>query len=78
MATLHDSKSATAFYSLGVVHFRLQEFQFAVESLEESNRLYPDYAQTHFFLAQAKAGLELAPDWEEVQEQLDLVQKAKE
>ena len=126
MATLHDQKSATAFYSLGVVHFRLQEFQFAVESLEESNRLYPDYAQTLFFLAQAKAGLgdhaaaislyekvlaqgvgvaelhyqyglsllegnqktkaieqmkaalELAPDWEEVQEQLDLVQKAKE
>jgi tetratricopeptide (TPR) repeat protein len=122
MATLHDQKSAAAFYALGVVHVREQEFQFAVESLEESNRLYPDFARTLFSLAQAKAGLgdhsaaislyekvlsqgvraaelhyhyglsllegnqkakaieqlkaalELAPDWEEVREQLNLVQ----
>ena len=57
MAVLHNQKNAGAYYSLGLVHLRLKEFQFSVESLEESNRLYPDNAQTLFFLAQAKAGL---------------------
>jgi len=57
MAVLHDEKDAAAYYSLGLVHLRLNEFQFAVESLEEANRLYPDDAQTLFNLAQAKAGL---------------------
>ncbi len=57
MAVLHDPKSSSAYYALGFVHLRLREFQFAIESLEESNLLYPDYAQTLFALAQAKAGL---------------------
>lgn len=125
MAVLHNQKNAGAFYSLGLVHLRLKEFQFSVESLGESNRIYPDNAQTLFFLAQAKAGLgnhaeaislfekvlskgaraanlhyqyglslmednqqakaiqqfeaalEIAPDWEEVQNQLEMVRKVK-
>ena len=125
MAVLHNQKNAGAYYSLGLVHLRLKEFQFSVESLEESNRLYPDNAQTLFFLAQAKAGLgnhveaislyesillkgaraanihyqyglslladkqqakaiqqfeaalELAPDWAEAQEQLEMVRRVK-
>ena len=56
LAILQDPKNARAYYWLGVVHLRLGEFQFAVESLEESNRLYPGYAETQFFLEQAKAG----------------------
>ena len=125
MAVLYNQKNAGAYYSLGLVHLRLKEFQFSVESLEASNRLYPDNAQTLFFLAQANAGrgdhseaislyekilakgaraanihyqfglslladnqqakaiqqfdaaLEIAPDWEEVQEQLEIVRKVK-
>lgn len=125
MAVLYNQKNAGAFYSLGLVHLRLKEFQFAIESFGESNRLYPDNAQTLFFLAEAKAGLgnhteaislyekvlskgtraaniyyqyglslleenqqskaiqqfeaalEIAPDWEEVQEQLEMVRKVK-
>ncbi len=57
MAVLHDQNSARAYFSLGLVHLRLKEFQFAVESLEESNRLDADDAQTLFLLAQAKAGI---------------------
>jgi len=55
MAVLHDPKDAAAYYSLGLVHLRLNEFQFAIESLQESNRLYPNDAETLFHLAQAKA-----------------------
>ena len=123
MAVLYDPKSAGAYYALGLVHLRLKEFQFAVESFEESNRLYSEDAQTLFYLAQAQAGLgnhreamalyekvlskgaraanihfqyglslleanqqakailefekaiEIAPDWKEPQEQLELVSK---
>ena len=57
MAVLHNPKNAVAYYSLGVVHLQLREFQFALESLEESNRLYADDARTLFYMAQAKAGL---------------------
>ncbi len=125
IAVLHDSKNAGAYYALGLVHLRLKEFQFAVESFEESNRLVSEDAQTLFYLAQAKAGLgnhreamvlyesvlskgaraanihfqyglsllevnqqakailqfekaiAIAPDWEEVLEQLELTRGAK-
>ncbi len=126
MAVLHDPKNAGSYYSLGLVHLRLKEFQFSVESLEESNRLYADDSQTLFYLAQAKAGtgnhteaialyekvlsrgaraanihyqyglsllesnqvakaiqqlekaLEIAPEWEEVQEKLDMARQVIE
>ena len=125
MAVLHNPKNAGAYYSLGVVHLHLKEFQFALESLEESNRLYADDARTLFYMAQAKVGLgnhseaislyekviskgvqaanihyqyglsllednqqskaiqqfdaalQIAPDWEEVREQMELAKKAK-
>ncbi len=125
MAVLHEPKNAGAYYALGLVHLRLREFQFAVESFDESNRLYAEDAQTLFYLAQAKAGLgnhreamalyekvlskgaraanihyqyalslletnqqakailelekaiEIAPDWKEAQEQLELVSKSR-
>ncbi len=125
MAVLHEPKNAGAYYALGLVHLRLSEFQFAVESFDESNRLYAEDAQTLFYLAQAKAGLgnhreamalyekvlskgaraanihyqyalsllqtnqqakailelekaiEIAPDWKEAQEQLELVSKSR-
>jgi tetratricopeptide (TPR) repeat protein len=124
LAVLHEPKNAAAYYALGLVHLRLKEFPFAVESFDESNRLYADDAQTLFYLAQAKAGLgehseamalyekvlskgvraanvhyqyglslleanqharailefkkaiEIAPDWIEAQEQLELVSKS--
>ena len=56
MAILHQPKNAEAYCSLGIVHLQLDEFPFAVESLEESNRLVADNLKTYFYLAQAKAG----------------------
>jgi len=61
MAVLYDGNDASAYYSLGLVHLRLNEYQFAVESFEESNRLYPNDAQTLFHLAKAQAGLGQGP-----------------
>jgi tetratricopeptide (TPR) repeat protein len=57
LAILHNEKSAAAYYWLGLVHIQLEEYPFAEESLEQSNRLFPDDAETLFYLAQAKAGL---------------------
>ena len=58
LAILNYPKKAGAYYFLGLVHLRLKEFDLAAESLEESNRLYPDDAETLFNLALAYAGLE--------------------
>ena len=121
LAILHDEKNSSAFLQLGIVHLRLGEYSLALESLEQSDKLYPGAAETLFYTGQATAGLgdheraitiykqvldkgtptpdvhyqlglslvaihrlaeatvqfktalELAPDWKEVREQLDLV-----
>jgi tetratricopeptide (TPR) repeat protein len=57
LAILKNDKSANAYFWLGIVHLRLGEFQFALESLQHSQRLVPENAQTLFYLAQANASL---------------------
>jgi len=57
MAILHNAKNASSYFSLGVVHFQLGEFQFALEALGESNQLAADEPQTLVYLAQAKVGV---------------------
>ena len=54
LAILHNPKNAAAYHRLGVVHLQLGEFEFAIESLEESNRLYPGDAANLFYLEAAK------------------------
>jgi tetratricopeptide (TPR) repeat protein len=54
LAILQNPNNAGAYHRLGVVHLQLGEFEFAVESLEESNRLYPGDAATLFYLETAK------------------------
>ncbi len=54
LAILQNPNNAGAFHRLGVVHLQLGEFEFAVESLEESNRLYPGDTATLFYLETAK------------------------
>ena len=121
LTILQDGKNSNAFLQLGIVHLRLGEYSFALESLEQSDKLYSGQAETLFYTGQAtarlgdheraialykqvlnkgiqaanvhyqlglslvaihrlseaavqfKAALELAPDWEEVREQLDRI-----
>ncbi|MFY8201779.1 MAG: hypothetical protein ACOVLE_13970, partial [Pirellula staleyi] len=54
LAILQNPNNAGDYHRLGVVHLQLGEFEFAVESLEESNRLYPGDAATLFYLETAK------------------------
>ncbi|MEQ1827047.1 MAG: tetratricopeptide repeat protein [Pirellula sp.] len=57
LATLHNEKSSNAYFTLGVVHLRLGEFDFAVESLERSNQIFPNDPETLYYLAEAKSKL---------------------
>jgi len=56
LAAVREPENASIQYSLGIVHLQLGEYAFAIESLTESDRQYPNDASTLFFLAQAKAG----------------------
>lgn len=48
-----DSNRPRAFYALGSVHYRLGEMDLAIQSLEETDRLYPDDPGTLTLLAEA-------------------------
>jgi tetratricopeptide (TPR) repeat protein len=56
LAVLREPENASIYYTLGVVHLKLGEYAFAVESLTESDRLAPNLPSTWFYLAQAKVG----------------------
>ncbi len=56
LAAVHEPENASIQYSLGIVHLQLGEYAFAIESLTESDRQYPNDASTLYYLAQAKAG----------------------
>ena len=56
LAAVREPENASIQYTLGTVHLRLGEYDFAVESLSESDRRYPNDASTLYLLAQAKAG----------------------
>lgn len=45
-----------AYYALGLVHLQLGEFDFAVESLRESDRLFPNDPATITLIAEAESG----------------------
>jgi tetratricopeptide (TPR) repeat protein len=51
-----DSNRPRAYYALGSVHFMLGEFELAIESLEETDRLYPADPGTLTLLAEAYIG----------------------
>lgn len=57
LAILHDEKNSSAFLQLGIVHLRLGEYSLALESLEQSDKLYPGAAEILFYMGQATAGL---------------------
>ncbi len=56
LATLREPENAMIYYTLGVVHLRLGEYAFAIESLTESDRWAPNFPSTRYQLAQAKVG----------------------
>ncbi len=56
LAQLREPSNAMIYYTLGLVHLRLGEFAFAIESLDESDRLSPGFASTWYELGQAKFG----------------------
>ena len=56
LATISEPSNPMIYRTLGIVHIRLGEYELAVESLNESDRLLPEDARTLFFLAQAKVG----------------------
>jgi tetratricopeptide (TPR) repeat protein len=51
-----DDHRARAHYDLGLVHLQLGEFEFAIESLRESDRLYPNDPATLALIAEAELG----------------------
>ncbi len=56
LANLREPNNALIYYTLGIVHLRLGEYAFAIESLNASDRLAPNLPSTWFNLAQAKVG----------------------
>ncbi len=58
LGILRDPKNAYGRYLLGKVHLELGEFGFAVESLNEADRLFPQDAATLKLLAEAKSRLD--------------------
>lgn len=57
LALLFDPNNAYTHFLLGKTHLELGEYDFAVESLTESNRIYPNEPETLKLLTEAKAKL---------------------
>ncbi len=57
LAVLFDPKNAYTHYLLGQTHLELGEYPFAVESLSEANRLYPNEPRTLELLERAQSNL---------------------
>ena len=55
LALLHDPKNAYTHYLLGRTHLELGETSFAIESLSEANRLYPNESRTLELLERARS-----------------------
>lgn len=51
-------RQARAYWLLGAVHMQLGEYEFALESYQESDRVYPDYAPTILGIANALLALD--------------------
>ncbi len=58
LALLREPENAYALFLLGIAHLRLGEAEFAVESLEKADQLFPDDPQTQALLGEARAELE--------------------